>query len=174
MGYEQRNRFSQHADLRAAPMAGRVNGHDPSVETVTQGGIVLPKPTNVAVTADLAFRVADAMASTMVLGVQLVLMRTPDGRVANTVAVPNFAQLLAQAREEWKEPTPAQAAQLALIEAVADCQRLIYERGPAAHAAIKAEQDAKAAADGPPPIQMPKPEDRLPEVGEDRAPEGLA
>lgn len=164
-----RPKFKERADVAKA-VAAATGGKGLQGEEITKGGVVIPKPQQVDATGDLIFKVADALCLQVIVGRQVLLSRNNATGEGMAAGVPHFGQMLAKAREEWQEPTPLQAAKLALIEAVADFQRAVYERAPAVMAAGKAEAEAAAkAAPAPPPAA----EDVLPEApseSEARAP----
>lgn len=137
-------KFAERAEVARA-VAAATNGKGLAGESITAGGVVIPKARDVEATADLVFRVADAICAGVVMGRQVQLAvntRTGQGVAA---AVPHFGQMLAKMREEWKEPDALQAAKLALTEALRDFQAKVYELAPRV---VEAQKAAQAAADG--------------------------
>lgn len=128
MGWDARNRI---ADLRGAP----VNGRAPEIAGMTAGGIALPKMQEIEADADLSFKVADAFASTVLLGKPLVLAHDQHGKPLSSVLVPHFGALLEKMRAEWPAPTPRQAERIGMVEAAFAFQRYVHEHGQACHAA---------------------------------------
>jgi len=102
---------------------------------MSEGGIAIPEMKQVEATADLVFRVADAVCAGVVidrpvqLGPQL------------TAKVPHFGGMLLKMREDWPTPDPVQAAKIEFVEALATFQRAVYTLGPKVQAAMKAAAD---------------------------------
>lgn len=141
-----RPKFPERAEVVRA-VAEATNGHG---VPMTPGGIALPKVQQVEATSDAIFAIADAMCAGLIIGRPVTLRSGPDGKLQ--AQVPHLGQMLARMREEWKEPTPLQAAKLALVEAMQKCQESVYALAPTINAERKAEEAAaKAAAEATPP-----------------------
>jgi hypothetical protein len=137
---------------------------------MSAGGIALPKVHQVEATADAIFRVADACCAAIVIGRPVLLEQGPRGRME--AQVPHIGAMLDRMRAEWAEPTPAQAAKLALVEALKAFQQSVYDLAPKVHAAVAAEAvlpEAPSEGEGPEPLQLPE----SPSESDARPPEGM-
>lgn len=148
-----RAKFAERAEVVRA-VAAATNGKGLAGESITQGGVVIPKAREVEATADLAFRVADAVCACVMIGRQVQLSHDPRTGQGVAAAVPHMGAMLAKMRDEWKEPTPLQAAKLALVEALMEFQRKVYDLAPKVIEAQKAA--AAASADGGAPAAQPE------------------